>query len=89
MALLEIGHWQSASKLRDENVDRDNIDTVWRLAGNSTGLGKRYDAIIQKCLRCNFAVGTDLGRVELQRAFYSEVVFPLEELVEMLEKLRI
>jgi hypothetical protein len=89
MALLEIGNWQPASDLRDDTFDEDIIDAVRRLANDSSRLGKRYDAIIQKCIRCNFLFGTDLSQVELQRAVYSEVVFPLEELIEKLDGLHI
>jgi len=88
VALLEIGHWKPFSTLC-EDYDRDNIETARRLGFGNTSLGTCYDEIIRKCLQCNFGYGTDLGRIELQRAIYSDVVCPLEGLIEDLSKLRI
>jgi hypothetical protein len=83
-ALLEIAHWKPVNSLR-EDYDDDSIDTVRRMANGGTVLGKWYDAAIRKCLRCDFAFGCDLGRIELQRAVYSEVICPLEDLITKLE----
>jgi hypothetical protein len=87
-ALLEIAHWKPINTLR-EDYDDDSIDTVRRMANGSTMLGKWYDESIRKCLRCDFAFGTDLRRVELQRAVYSEVICPLEDLIERLDGLNL
>ena len=87
-ALLEIGHWKSASELFDQEIDDNLVDTVRRLAYSSAKLGKYYDKIVSKCLRCNFGDDTDLSRVELVKAVYEDVVCPLEDLVSKLDGLK-
>jgi hypothetical protein len=87
-ALLEIAYWKPVNGLR-EDYDNDNIDTVRRMSNGGTMLGKWYDAAIRKCLRCDFAFGSDLRQVELQRAVYSEVIRPLEDLIAKLENLKL
>jgi hypothetical protein len=86
MAFLEIGYWKSVTELAEDN-ELDSVDTVRMLAENTVGLGKRYDEMVKKCLRCDFAFGTDLNKVELQRAIWNEVVCPLEELIDRLDNL--
>jgi hypothetical protein len=88
VALLEIAHWKPISSLR-EDYDDDSIDTARRMANGHSLLGKWYDETIRKCLRCDFAFGTDLRRLELQRAVYGEVICPLEDLIERLDNLRL
>jgi hypothetical protein len=88
LALLEISHWKQLSSLI-EDYDTDEIDTARRLSNSNSVLGRRYDEIVRKCLQCNFGFGTDLGRTELQSAVYSDVVCPLEELIEKLDDLSI
>ena len=88
MALLEIAHWKPISELQEE-YDNDQIDTARRLAHGSTSLGHWYDQIVKKCLRCDFAFGADLKNTALQRAIYSDVVCPLEDLVARLGGLQI
>ncbi|KAK8002120.1 hypothetical protein PG991_014342 [Apiospora marii] len=41
--------------------------------------------MIRRCLNCHFGYGHDLSSVELQSAVYSNVVCPLQELVEKLD----
>ena len=86
MALLEIGHWKAISAVA-KSQGLDSVDTVRMLSERTAGLGKRYDEMVKKCLRCDFAFGTDLSRVELQRAMYNDVVCPLEELISKLDSL--
>ncbi|KAI0451960.1 hypothetical protein F5B21DRAFT_358374 [Xylaria acuta] len=52
---------------------------------NQTILGEPYEAIVRKCLQCNFGYGTNLGCTELQAAIYNSVVCPLQETIEKLE----
>jgi hypothetical protein len=87
MAFLEIGHWKIISNLVEGGYSYDDFDKVWMLAERTMGLGRLFDEITKKCLRCDFAFGTDLRRVELQRAIYSDVICPLEELVLKLDNL--
>jgi hypothetical protein len=86
VSLLEIGHWKSLGELYDASYDDNEIDTARRLGRCGTTLGKSYDEIIRRCLRCDFGMGTDLGRTELQSAVYSDVVCPLEEIIGLLDK---
>jgi hypothetical protein len=88
-ALLEIGHWKSTSELFDAEIDDNLVDTVRRLAFAPAKLGKFYDRIIAKCLRCNFGDHTDLARMDLVKAVYDDVVCPLEELVRRLDGLEL
>jgi hypothetical protein len=86
VALLEIGHWKPLSKLR-RDYDPDDILTARRVANRRTGLGSAYQDIVRKCLQCNFGVSTNLCEPDLQAAVYTDVVLPLETLVEKLEDL--
>ncbi|ETS76499.1 hypothetical protein PFICI_11886 [Pestalotiopsis fici W106-1] len=84
IALLEIGHWAPMSQMR-LNGDRDDIATALRVAQENIGLGKKYGRIVRKCMQCEFGYGHDLGKVELQSAIYSDIVCPLQELVDRLD----
>jgi hypothetical protein len=88
IALIEIAHWRPLSELGTE-YDQDQIDTARRVARGTTILGPWYDSAIQKCLRCDFAFGWDLNSEALQRAIYSDVVCPLEDLVVKLNGLTV
>jgi len=87
IALLEIAHWKPLDKLREDWYDEDNIDTARRIANGNSVLGKWYDEAIRRCLRCDFGFGSDLKKAELQRAVYSDVICPLDELIERLNGL--
>jgi hypothetical protein len=87
LAFLEIGHWKPLSSLVEKDYDTDEVDTARRLSFGNSKLGRRYDEIVRKCLQCNFGFGTDLKRTELQSAVYSDVVCPLEELIQKLDDL--
>ena len=86
--LLEIGHWAPLSSLREAH-DQDEIATARRVARKRTPLGKVYQEITIKCLRCDFGFGTDLTNPWLQKSFYNYVVLPLRERVEEFERLGI
>jgi hypothetical protein len=88
VALLEIAHWKPIATL-GETYGYDYIDTARLMANGTTMLGKWYAEIIRKCLRCDFAFGTDLRRIELQRAIYGEVICPLEDLIERLDNVNL
>jgi hypothetical protein len=89
LALLEIAHWKSLSDLR-QDYDQNDYDTVWRLGYATSALGQGYDDIVLQCLRCDFgAKTTDLKRPELQNAVYSDIVCPLEGLIEGFSKMGI
>ncbi|KAF2686941.1 hypothetical protein K458DRAFT_297848, partial [Lentithecium fluviatile CBS 122367] len=45
-------------------------------------LGRNYQLIVQRCLRCDFGAGSELEDVVLQQAVWSKVIFPLEALIK-------
>ncbi|KAH7133946.1 hypothetical protein EDB81DRAFT_727453 [Dactylonectria macrodidyma] len=83
VALLEIGHKKSLANLRQES-DSNDIVTARRVAKQNTGLGGKYDKMVEMCLRGTLASSVDLNEAELQRAVYNKVACPLEELIENL-----
>ncbi|KAH7112596.1 hypothetical protein B0J13DRAFT_515756 [Dactylonectria estremocensis] len=83
VALLEIGHKKSLASLRQES-DSNDIITARRVAKQNTGLGGKYDKMVEMCLRGTLASSVDLNEAELQRAVYNMVACPLEELIEKL-----
>jgi hypothetical protein len=83
VALLEIGHKKSLASLRQES-DSNDIVTARRVAKQDTGLGGKYDKMVEMCLRGTLASSTDLDEAELQCAVYNRVACPLEELIERL-----
>ena len=61
-----------------------------RLSGVvSREMGPRYSKIVQKCLGCHFASGTDLNNSELQAEYYRDVVKELEKLEEDFASMKI
>ncbi|KAK7955200.1 hypothetical protein PG988_015894 [Apiospora saccharicola] len=84
VALLEIDRWAPLSQIRLDN-DPDDVATAMRAAQQITVLGKCYGDIVQRCLKCHFGSGHDLSKVELQSAIYTNVVCPLQHLVEALD----
>lgn len=54
--------------------------------GVSRFLGIHYSKIIAKCLECEFAEGTDLDSVPLQRAIQRDVISELDRLVKDFEQ---
>ncbi|OCL12354.1 hypothetical protein AOQ84DRAFT_373150 [Glonium stellatum] len=76
VALLELGYWKP--------LDSYDLLTVRRLAASGSPLGPTYKDIIQKYLSCDFSFSNDLTKTELQRAFYSDVVCPLEGMMKKL-----
>ncbi|KAF2651954.1 hypothetical protein K491DRAFT_696015 [Lophiostoma macrostomum CBS 122681] len=83
VALLELAYWKPLEAL---SVDGDphEILTARRIAARPTKLGPKYQNITRKCLSCDFGVGNDLAKEELQAAVYGDVVAPLEKMIESL-----
>lgn len=53
-----------------------------------TPMGARYGRVARKCLDCDFGVGEyDLRNLELQGAFYEDVICELDRLEAMFRKL--
>ena len=61
--------------------------TVRRVARETPSpLGKLYQDIVGKCLRCDFGCGDDFTRAKLQTAFYNAVICPLQDRIELIER---
>ncbi|KAI0816116.1 hypothetical protein GGR55DRAFT_685779 [Xylaria sp. FL0064] len=71
--LLQIDHWM--------HLDPNAIDEVDRLATQRSRLGPKYRDMVQKCLHCDFGVGTDLLKHQLQSAILDKVLHELESMV--------
>lgn len=84
VALLEIDRWSPLSQIRLDE-DPDDVATAMRAAQQVTVLGKCYGEIVQRCMKCHFGSGHDLSKVELQSAIYTNVVCPLQRLVETVD----
>jgi hypothetical protein len=85
--LTEIGRWTSLPKLRKKNkyLEHDDINLVKELSKDDTFLSQRFSDIIRRCIQCNFGCTTnDLTDRALQRAFYCNVIQPLEEMINVL-----
>jgi hypothetical protein len=79
IVLLEIAHWQTFEQMRES--DPDEFYAAHRIVRGPPPLGTKYRKIVERCLRCDFGASEDLEDVELQRAVWSKVVYPLEALV--------
>jgi len=79
VALLQIGRWQV--------LDADDVVQVRRAAAKPSPLGTRYDELTRRCLYCDFGLGADLNRQELQAAIYENVVSELEDMATTMGKL--
>lgn len=67
-------------------VDPGDVVRVRKMAKLGSSLGPRYSEITQKCLRCDFGFGTDLGKAALQKAIYGELIGALEGMISRLSK---
>ncbi len=76
-ALLQIGRWEA--------LDAGDVVLIREKAGTPSRLGPRYDDLTAKCLYCDFGLGGDLSKPQLQGAVYENVVAELEQMVALLE----
>ncbi len=76
-ALLQIGRWES--------LDAGDVVVIREKAAAPSRLGPRYDDLTAKCLYCDFGLGGDLNKPQLQGAVYENVVAELEQMVNLLE----
>lgn len=80
IALLEIAHWRSLHSMNEN--DPNEFYTAHRLVRGRPPLGPKYRKVVERCLRCDFGVGSeDLMDNELQQAVWSKVVSPIEALI--------
>ena len=82
IALLELAHQQSLENLCGS---QDSIIVAARkLAASYDPLGLRFQKIIRQCLQCDFGMGSDLEKAELQGAIHQDVICQLEEMIQSL-----
>ncbi|KAI1148440.1 hypothetical protein F4825DRAFT_464916 [Nemania diffusa] len=73
VGLLQIDRWK--------DLDPNSIDEIDKLAKQRSKLGPKYRDLVQKCLYCDFGVGADLLKPQLQTAILDKVVRELESMV--------
>jgi hypothetical protein len=81
VALLELAYHQPLENMSDEH---DLIAAARKKAMLGYPLGRKYQRIVQQCLQCDFGMGSDLNRKDLQSAVYGDVICPLEEMINSL-----
>jgi hypothetical protein len=84
VALLEIAHWKPIEEKMTARDLNNEVFAARRLAAGRAPLGPQYQKIAEKCLQCNFGVGTELSNKRLQTAVYNDVVCELEDMIEKL-----
>ncbi|KAI0509180.1 hypothetical protein F5B22DRAFT_658626 [Xylaria bambusicola] len=76
VGLLQIDRWT--------NLDPDAVDIIDNLATQRANMGPKYRDLVQKCLYCDFGVGADLLKPQLQIEILDKVVGELESMVAAL-----
>ena len=97
IVLLEIAHFSDLQKLQQpSDLEKDQEDqyteffVARRLAKQAdTHMGHRYHSIVERLIECGFGCGSDLNDKKLQIAFYSDVIYPLENLEQDLRRLQL
>lgn len=95
--LLEIAYstnldeLQRPSDLENGQVDRYTEFFVARRLAKSgcTGMGLKYDRIVERLIECDFGQGNDLSNTQLQAAIHKTVICPLEKLEQDLRSLHL
>ncbi|KAI0544720.1 hypothetical protein F4679DRAFT_576661 [Xylaria curta] len=77
VGLLEIDRWT--------NLDPNAIDKIDKLATERSRLGPKYRDLVQKCLYCDFGVGADLLKPQLQIAILDKIMRELESMISGLK----
>jgi hypothetical protein len=85
VALLEIAHWKPIEEKMTDRDDNNQVFAARRLAAGRAPLGPQYQNIVEKCLQCNFGLGTKLSNTALRTAVYNDVVCELETMIEKLK----
>jgi hypothetical protein len=85
VALLEIAHWKPIEEKMTNRDDNNQVFAARRLAAGRAPLGPQYQNIVEKCLQCNFGVGTKLSNTALRAAVYNDVVCELETMIKKLK----
>jgi hypothetical protein len=87
IALLEIGLRKKIMPVPEIDGPEDIVKARKLADGYQAPLGPLYQRIVRKCLHCDFAMGADLKKKELQDAVYSDVICGIESLVKSCESL--
>ncbi|KAI1129082.1 hypothetical protein F5Y10DRAFT_239146 [Nemania abortiva] len=77
VGLLQIDRWT--------NLDPSAIDKIDKIAKQRSRFGPKYRDLVQKCLHCDFGVGSDLLNPQLQTAILDKVMGELEAMVSGLK----
>ncbi|KAJ5964877.1 uncharacterized protein N7479_004753 [Penicillium vulpinum] len=81
VALLELAYHQPLELMCGT---QDYIAVARKKARSGYPLGRKYQKIVQQCLQCDFGMGSDLTKTELQTAIYGNVICSLEEMMSSL-----
>lgn len=81
VALLELAYHQPLERMCGA---QDPIAAARKKATSGYPLGRKYQRIVQQCLQCDFGMGSDLTKMELQTAIYGDVICSLEEMMNSL-----
>ncbi|KAI0147643.1 hypothetical protein GGR57DRAFT_476229 [Xylariaceae sp. FL1272] len=73
VGLLQIDRWIK--------LDPNEVADIDKLATQRSKLGPKYRELVQKCLYCDFGVGADLLKPQLQSAILNKVMRELEIMV--------
>lgn len=77
VALLQID--------RSRHMEPDDVLMVRKTAKMNSSLGPKYKELVEKCLWCDFGLGGDLAKTQLQRAVHESVVDVLESMISVLD----
>lgn len=70
---------------RSQSINLEDVVEVRKTAQSVASFGKDYKEIVEKCLWCDFGLGRDLAKPQLQQAVYASVVDGLEDLISKLD----
>lgn len=77
VGLLQIDRWA--------NLDPNAISNIDNMAMQRSRIGPKYRDLVQKCLYCDFGVGADLLKPQLQIAILDQVMRGLESMISGLK----
>ncbi|KAI9690907.1 MAG: hypothetical protein M1822_008527 [Bathelium mastoideum] len=83
IVLIELEYWKPLDDFQQAAMYGDLV-TIRRLAYGPSPFGPRYQAIVQKCLLCDFGHGLDFSSNQVRQAYYEEVVLPLQDMISSL-----
>ncbi|GAW25477.1 hypothetical protein SAMD00023353_0701260 [Rosellinia necatrix] len=73
VGLIQIDRWA--------NLDPNAINDIEKLATQRSRFGPKYRDLVQKCLYCDFGVGANLLKPQLQTAILDKVMRELESII--------